>query len=114
MLGAVREVLHAGEQLLAPIVLRIGARRERRHGHVASALAAGFAGANAVGGTAFADGFSRVMWMTAALCAAGGLISLVAIRGSIRLHVISHPGTSQACDDPGLILPRGKEHRQAT
>ena len=77
-------------------------------------IAAGFAGANAVGGTAFADGFSRVMWMTAALCAAGGLISLVTIRGSIRLHVVSHPGPSQACDDPALIRDAGEQHRQAT
>jgi hypothetical protein len=66
-------------------------------------IAAGFAGTNSVGGTAFADGFQRVMWVTAALCAVGGVISLVTITGSIRLHVVSHPGPSQACDDPALI-----------
>jgi EmrB/QacA subfamily drug resistance transporter len=77
-------------------------------------IAAGFAGANSVGGTAFADGFQRVMWVTAALCAVGGVISLVTISGSIRLHVVSHPGPSQACDDPALIKQSGETDHQAS
>ncbi|HEV2754314.1 MAG TPA: MFS transporter [Actinomycetota bacterium] len=44
-------------------------------------LVAGVGGAEEIGSTSFTDGFRRAVWVSAALCALGGLVSWVTIRG---------------------------------
>ena len=65
-------------------------------------VAAGFASAGQVGGTAFAAGFTRAMWISAALCWTGGLIAFATVSHGARVRAVPHPGLQQGCADPAL------------
>jgi EmrB/QacA subfamily drug resistance transporter len=68
-------------------------------------VAAGFARANAAGGSSFASGFTRVMWISAGLCWIGGLISFLTIRDAASVRVVPHPSPQQACHHEALARP---------
>ena len=73
-------------------------------GLLAVALLPGVAGmggstANAV---ALAHGFARAMNVTAALCAAGGAIAYLTIRGGAAVAALTHPSITTGCQHPDV------------
>jgi EmrB/QacA subfamily drug resistance transporter len=74
-------------------------------GLLAVALLPAVAGlATAATPTAFEAGFTRALTIASVLCAAGGVIALLTIRGgaTLRMHVHMHSHASHACGDPAL------------
>jgi hypothetical protein len=64
--------------------------------------AAGFASAGSITGAVFQSGYHRAMWIAAALCWTGGLVSFVTIRQSTPVRAVPHPNVQQGCCDPAL------------
>lgn len=60
-------------------------------------LAAGMGGMTSLNGAAFAAGFSRAMWICAALCAAGAVVALLAIRSGASVDPVTHPSPTHGC-----------------
>lgn len=61
------------------------------------------AGISGAAGAPLGPGFSRAMFIAAALCASGGIVALVTVRsGRPRTHVRAHvaPGINQPCQEP--------------
>jgi EmrB/QacA subfamily drug resistance transporter len=63
--------------------------------------AAGLATANTP--AAFQAGYTRALMISAALCAAGGLIALVTIRNGAKVRPVPHVHATQACADPCVL-----------
>jgi EmrB/QacA subfamily drug resistance transporter len=53
---------------------------------------------------ALADGYATALALSAALCAAGGLISLVMVRRALPVQAVAHPSPQTACNDPSLAV----------
>jgi EmrB/QacA subfamily drug resistance transporter len=51
---------------------------------------------------AFQAGYARALTLSAAVCAAGGLIALVTIRDGARVRPAAHAHATHACGDPAL------------
>jgi EmrB/QacA subfamily drug resistance transporter len=51
---------------------------------------------------AFQAGYTRALMISAALCAGGGLIALVTIRGGAKVRTAPHVHATHACGDPAM------------
>jgi hypothetical protein len=51
---------------------------------------------------ALAEGYATALQMAAALCAVGGLISLLLVRRAAPIRAVVHPSPQIACGDPCL------------
>lgn len=56
-------------------------------------------------GRALDDGYATALQLSAALCAAGGLISLAMVRRALPVKPVVHPSPQAACGDPSLADP---------
>jgi EmrB/QacA subfamily drug resistance transporter len=101
--------------LVAPLTASVLAAAERGRTGVASAvnnavarlagllavtvlpLAAGIGGAEQLAGPALSAVFSRVMWMSAGLCAGGAALSWATIRRRVPVPPQTHPSPLQGC-----------------
>jgi EmrB/QacA subfamily drug resistance transporter len=95
---------------VAPLTSAVLAGVEQRHAGIASGVnnaVARLAGLIAVavvpfaagisGGASLAEGFPRAMWISAAVCALGGVTAAATIRQSASLRAVIHPHFSHTC-----------------
>ncbi|HYW23032.1 MAG TPA: MFS transporter [Terriglobales bacterium] len=50
----------------------------------------------------FQAGYTRALTIAAVLCAIGGLVAFVTIRGGRKVRAVAHPNATMACGDPSL------------
>ncbi|MGH7720601.1 MAG: DHA2 family efflux MFS transporter permease subunit, partial [Gemmatimonadaceae bacterium] len=60
-------------------------------------LLAGLGGLDALEGPAFAAGYRRAMWISAALCVAGAAVAFLTIRRAAPLAAVAHPDARHGC-----------------
>jgi EmrB/QacA subfamily drug resistance transporter len=93
-------VLGAVPDERAGIASAVNNAAARLAGLLASAalpLAAGVAGLTDLSGGAFSAGYGRAMRISAALCAAGGVVAFATIRRQAPVPAIPHPSPGQGC-----------------
>jgi len=98
-------VLAAGGDEHAGVSSAINNAVARTAGLIAVAVIPAAAGISTggLGGSSFADGFSRGMWIAAAVCLAGGAVSAVTIRNPARSdEAAPEPVSSCPLDAPPL------------
>lgn len=118
-------VFGAGMTLtVAPLTAAVLAAVEERHVGVGSAVnnafarLAGLLAVAALPGLAgielgaraaetLGDGFPPAMRVSAALCAAGGLIAWVTVRTGVQVEAVPPAGTLQPCHEPSLVSRGG-------
>lgn len=60
-------------------------------------LAAGLGGVGDLRGPGFAAGYVRAMWICAGLCAAGAVVSWLAVRNAAPVAITAHPSPEHGC-----------------
>jgi EmrB/QacA subfamily drug resistance transporter len=85
----------------------------RMAGLLAVAVLPFAAGIDANPGQALGPGFSRAMFITAAVCALGGIVALATVRNAVAVHRHTVPGIFQACQHPCTRVPAGAGQVQA-
>ncbi len=95
-------VLAAGGEAHAGVSAAINNAVARTAGLVAVAIIPAATGISASGATSLADGFSRGMWISAAICVAGGLLSAATITNPPRVALEPEPCAHCALDAPPL------------
>jgi EmrB/QacA subfamily drug resistance transporter len=93
VLGAVPD----GDAGVASAVNNAAARLASLLGTAVLPLAAGLGGVEQATGPAFASGYARAMLLSAALCAAGGAVAWLTVRGQVAEGTALHPHHSHGC-----------------
>ena len=70
-------------------------------------------GGDAPGAPAFQDGLPRALQISAALAAAGGLVSLLLVSRAVPVRPVPQPDLSHTCQDPCLRAPAGVGGRRS-